>query len=815
VGTRLAAMTGGGIVANEAAIKDYFNAPDAAAIREKAGKLGEMSQAYAQLTAGQLFDDVKVPPRVQTVANKALASVAQQTAESFGPDGFTVKDDARLSALALGQHAGYVAGELSRHHGVDEPTARKALIEYFNGGGDVDKLISDAGLPPKTDSDFWNSNGWMFAGGFNDNKEWGFWGFGATDQALNRPGVYAGEASLKVAEALDKGNGEQLLASTLSKDPAQWNDNEKIVGNFALRAAQLGWLTSKLGQGVVEAHNPKKEAKAAGRWAPGNDLITDFNSMAEAKGWNEVAKDLDQIKSFATSSGILTPQGNPASSSYYVMKDGQKLDRELLGAFERGEAGPRDGRVSQGDVRTLARPEILDGGAVTDTELATLAWAKDNFNFTGAGARELQALEVDAKLTRADEFGPHSHMYLEGNGSTPDYAKLSTEIKAGEVSLTLRDNDSMFGGGQHHSPLTLRINGEDVSRSHRNSSTIPYGQWEGEKESIWTSQAKLPPGTHLVEIANGNTGDVQMMKVTVPDLKKLDNAQFDALFTGQLGGEKLAQLTDHLVGGAQDALATQSFGQRNQMMADVVGDEGGLLAARSAGLPSDQAGQVQSVFRDAARMAGREFRHAFDGDGNKLADKEGEYKQAMSEAGKWAFHGMDDLARAMGRNVGFMSDDSERIVQGARIEDVAAIVANDLGLPDSVTQMSGAELKSMIDQVVPQDDYFRKDIDGIPLRTDQDDALSGGDQKVLSMGIRLANATWKAGQVHRAAWEGNDGRINPDKRTAFNTFDALKVNMFDQTTNGDKGVKAQQEGFARVVFEVYKDLIQLQKAAGE
>jgi hypothetical protein len=214
-------------------------------------------------------------------------------------------------------------------------------------------------------------------------------------------------------------------------------------------------------------------------------------------------------------------------------------------------------------------------------------------------------------------------------------------------------------------------------------------------------------------------------------------------------------------------------------------------------------------------MAGREFRQAFDGDGNKLADQEAAYKGAMSEAGKWAYYGMDDLSRAIGKSTSFLSNDSERIVKDARLEDVAQIVANDLGLPADVTQMGGAELKQMIDDVVPQDDYFRKEIDGMALRSQDDLPLGGEDRKVLSMGIRLANATWKAGQVHRAAWEGNDGRINPEKRTAFNTFDALKVNMFEQTTGGDTSVKAQKEGFARVVFEVYKDLIQLQKAAGD
>ena len=82
-------------------------------------------------------------------------------------------------------------------------------------------------------------------------------------------------------------------------------------------------------------------------------------------------------------------------------------------------------------------------------------------------------------------------------------------------------------------------------------------------------------------------------------------------------------------------------------------------------------------------------------------------------------------------------------------------------------------------------------------------------QDSLEMGLRLANATWKSGQVHRAAWEGNDGRINPEKRVAYNPYDVLKTNMFNDELGKTKDPNL---AFGRVVFEVYKDLIQLQDA---
>lgn len=842
-GTQIQAMMSQGVVGNKQQVLDFFNVGTPADIRDKTAKYPEMAKAYAQVTADQLMQSqaaLGIPPRAQTVARKALEEVAAKTTSHFGPDGFGNVDDPRMNALALGQHAGYVAGEFSRKFGVGEPEARKAIIEYFEGGGDINQLIG-ALKPDGPGADFFKDNGWMVGGSFGDDGKWGFWGFGGADKALNRPGLYAGEATLKFAEALDKGNGEQLLASVLSKpqdelasllaNPEKANPKEAAVAQFAARAAQLGWLSSKLGQGIVEAHNPKKEANSLKRWAPGNDLITDFNSLEAKKGWGEVAKDLDQIKAFAIGTGVLTPNGNPANSSYYVMKDGKKLDRELLHAFEKSQAGPRDGRVSAGDVKKNVAPELLDGkGPATDVEMDTLAYAKENFNFTGAGAREVNALELQAKLGRAEplEFG--SQVNLQQGAAAPDQANLYLSMTDGKPEVLLRDSELTYGrGGGSDAQFALSVNGQPVGSKHSVSGPIPYGEYEGDYQSTHASRAELQPGPNLIEITDKATGKTRSFNVDAPPGVAMNNDAFAGVFSGGLSkpvmlngqavskepGKDLLALTHFLVDGAHQALASKSFNTRNDMMARVVGDEAGLLAARAAGLGADQAGAIQDIFRDAANQAGNRFRLAFDSQGNKLADQEAHYKTAMSAAGEYAFDAMDDLAKELGVKMS-----SKGVIDGARIEDIAGIVARDLGLDAGVTNLSGGDLKALIDKAVPADDYFRGDIAGIPLRDKGERGLSEQSQDFLGMGIRLANATWKAGQVHRAAWEGNDGRINPEKREAFNTFDALKITMFDSTVragmSAGKDLKtSQQEGFARVVFEVYKDLIQLQKAAEE
>ena len=106
------------------------------------------------------------------------------------------------------------------------------------------------------------------------------------------------------------------------------------------------------------------------------------------------------------------------------------------------------------------------------------------------------------------------------------------------------------------------------------------------------------------------------------------------------------------------------------------------------------------------------------------------------------------------------------------------------------------------------DPAVRDDEDAIPwLVRNADFPSSSTTLLVPSMTLspaRVANCTWKSGQVHRAAWDGNTSRIDPDKRGGvYNPFDFLKAEKFHNA-----------ESFALTVFEIYKDLHELQKAVG-
>ncbi len=298
------------------------------------------SESYANLSAAQFAQATSSVPGAAAhmeTATKLLSDVAQKTAAHFATGKFTGLEDPRMNEAAVKQHAGYVAGELSRKFGVDETTVRKALVPHYQSTiagasaqqrADLGTTLADA-LAAAT---LGSKSGWVPVadlqttvtklGGLksfvaDDNNGWMFnqYGFGDADKALNRPGVYAGQAVLDFAGALaGSGAAKALLDRALNRSPAELaaalagpKTTEDVVAQFAARAAQTGWLVSKGGQGIVEANHadPKKAEKGVSRFAPKNDLMTDFNSLAASKGWPQVAKDIDQVKAYLQGAGIL------------------------------------------------------------------------------------------------------------------------------------------------------------------------------------------------------------------------------------------------------------------------------------------------------------------------------------------------------------------------------------------------------------------------------------------------------------------------------------------------------------------------------
>ena len=69
--------------------------------------------------------------------------------------------------------------------------------------------------------------------------------------------------------------------------------------------------------------------------------------------------------------------------SYYKTIDGKKYKGELIEMAEKLTEGRGDGRISQDDAEKLYGA-VKDGDIYTDIEKDTVAYLRDNFNWTDA-----------------------------------------------------------------------------------------------------------------------------------------------------------------------------------------------------------------------------------------------------------------------------------------------------------------------------------------------------------------------------------------------------------------------------------------------
>lgn len=71
----------------------------------------------------------------------------------------------------------------------------------------------------------------------------------------------------------------------------------------------------------------------------------------------------------------------------YETIDGQKYEKELLDLARKHTTGTGEGKLSKDEVADLIK-SAQDGSGVTDTEKATLAYIRKNFEFTDAAAAD-------------------------------------------------------------------------------------------------------------------------------------------------------------------------------------------------------------------------------------------------------------------------------------------------------------------------------------------------------------------------------------------------------------------------------------------
>ena len=251
-------------------------------------------------------------------------------------------------------------------------------------------------------------------------------------------------------------------------------------------------------------------------------------------------------------------------------------------------------------------------------------------------------------------------------------------------------------------------------------------------------------------------------------------------------------------------LRGRNFEARRLAYADGVANESAMMAMYGLNVPDVRVTkEIRFVFTSACRKAGALFKPAFAEDGRALSDKAAEYNAAVNGAGPVARNHLVSLLVTLDRSTrggGSASPQRaavrghvEKLLQRVSLEDVAKVFAEDLGLRFSVT---AEEMHTHIQRLVfdkqPVADGKREphwaepDYEAFRKKPEDGIGLQGSDLRALRWGIRLANATWKSGQIHRAVWEkevkgkADYDRILPAKRVMAGNFDVGLAGLFNQ-----------------------------------
>lgn len=270
--------------------------------------------------------------------------------------------------------------------------------------------------------------------------------------------------------------------------------------------------------------------------------------------------------------------------------------------------------------------------------------------------------------------------------------------------------------------------------------------------------------------------------------------------------------TAHLIEGAQSALRQPTFLAKTQRMARIVGQETSLLAARSIGKPG-AADRLSAVFTSAASVAGNKFQGAFNEWGRPLGAKgdgsaaEASYNQAMKDAKVAAYEHLPSLYKAANVEV----DNIDELVRGLNFTDALRFTAGvlDVELPPGLT---AEEIQRSL-HITAAGDYYEKLVDTLPFA--EADATPRTDDEVAAsdLAIRMANATWKEAQIHKAAWTGNDGIIDPEKNVDFNPYDVHLKTAYEQVSQAPQfSDSPPHAALIAAAFAVYKDIDNLHRA---
>lgn len=272
--------------------------------------------------------------------------------------------------------------------------------------------------------------------------------------------------------------------------------------------------------------------------------------------------------------------------------------------------------------------------------------------------------------------------------------------------------------------------------------------------------------------------------------------------------ETLTNLSADLVHTADTAYDERTTVGQTEVMAQTIEREASKAFAhvhqRDPNYDGIHIEKLQNIFYDAAKEAGSAY-NELDALQLSEADLKAKYTAAHSVAHKVNQAHLEDIATLVSPELsgGKLKESMEAL----NFRDVIAIVSRQLGI-SVPPERTATEIQDLLTQegVVDQNDYFRGEIANLPISDPGAyEALTPKEAVAVELAIRLANVTWKAGQVHRAVWEEKKDRIDPLKREVFDVFDVLKSKQFERI----KSDFGPEVAVYRVAYELWKDVLEV------
>lgn len=290
----------------------------------------------------------------------------------------------------------------------------------------------------------------------------------------------------------------------------------------------------------------------------------------------------------------------------------------------------------------------------------------------------------------------------------------------------------------------------------------------------------------------------------MPELYPDDNEVVD------VSNLKLTEFQGYLDAHAHHALACTSS-ERTDEMASTVADIASVLAAdslRREGATVDSLA-LRAAFYDAAARAGEAFAPVFNADGTQVLANEKQYKAAMKALRPIAHRHLEAAFKAAGiEDVG----NPQTYMAKLTFADAMRYAAQQLGTESTIAalhaQFSTDEgIKQALHQVFAGD-AFEKNIEDISL---VENDMRNNERQAFGLVVRMANATWMAGEAQKAAWEGKDTRIDHNQRNEFNPYDLFLRLDADAQYNSSIAAgltpeQASAHALLRAAYDVYKDV---------